>query len=513
LPSVGKCNKSVMKYFSTKLALVIIITLAAALRFWHLSTNPPSLFIDEVSNGYNAYSILKTARDEYGTFMPLTFRAFGDYNPALSVYTLVPSIALFGLDNFAVRFPSAFLGTISVLTIYFLVKKLIEKTEIESKNKELIPLLSSFFLATSPWAIQFSRYDHEANFMLAFILIALTFFLYSAKKIKNLIFSSIFFGLAFNTYHGAKVLVPAIVILLIILFYKQLLSFKKLLIIPIIIFFISGLPIILGFKNSLIRGESVGILNSANPLDTFVKNYISHYSPNFLFTTGDTIGRHSVSGMGELYVFQIPLLIIGVIAMFRTKWKNKGLLIGLFAVSAIPPALATPAPHALRGILFAPLWATLTAIGVASFLKLKLSKLIKISTLVALTLVGIYNFATYLHLYYSHYPKLRARDWSDGYEEMVKYVDSIKDNYSEIALTDYYGQPYIFVLFYSKYDPKTYQTQGLAKYEFFGGSWQKTKPGEALLITPPWQSHPNSVLKNIYAINGDLTFTVSETDK
>ena len=115
-----------MKYFliKSKVLLILIILLAALLRFYQLGKNPPSLFVDEVSNGYNAYSILKTAKDEYGNFLPVTIRAFGDYNPALSVYLLVPSIAAFGLNEFAVRFPSAILGTLTVLLTYFLIKKL-----------------------------------------------------------------------------------------------------------------------------------------------------------------------------------------------------------------------------------------------------------------------------------------------------------------------------------------------------------------------------------------------------
>src|SRR3990167_1069510 len=115
-----------MKYFliKSKVLLILIILLAALLRFYQLGTNPPGLFVDEVSNGYNAYSILKTARDEYGNFLPSTFKAFGDYNLALSVYTLVPSIALFGLNEFAVRFPSALFGTLTVFLTYFLTLKI-----------------------------------------------------------------------------------------------------------------------------------------------------------------------------------------------------------------------------------------------------------------------------------------------------------------------------------------------------------------------------------------------------
>ena len=56
------------------LGLILILILAAVLRFYQLGQNPPSLDWDETAHGYNAYSILKTGRDEYGYKFPLYFR-------------------------------------------------------------------------------------------------------------------------------------------------------------------------------------------------------------------------------------------------------------------------------------------------------------------------------------------------------------------------------------------------------------------------------------------------------
>jgi len=107
--------------------LVVIIFIAAVLRFYKLASVPPSLYWDEASLGYNAYSILKSARDEHGKFLPFTnFAAFGDYKPPGYIYATVPSIAVFGLNEFAIRFPSAFFGVLTVLLTYPLTKKLLE---------------------------------------------------------------------------------------------------------------------------------------------------------------------------------------------------------------------------------------------------------------------------------------------------------------------------------------------------------------------------------------------------
>ncbi|MBI2599053.1 glycosyltransferase family 39 protein [Candidatus Curtissbacteria bacterium] len=552
-----------MKSFLTKnLLLISILVLAAFLRFFQLGQNPPGLSVDEVSNGYNAYSILKTARDEYGNFLPLTFRSFGDYNLPLSVYTLVPSIAIFGLTEFAVRFPSALFGTLAVLLTYILAKKLFEESQngwqlwkgprqradsvhgqekLESKIKsstdgppkaslafsrretidrtrsKLIALLSAFFLAISPWHLQFSRYDHEANFMVFFIVLGLTTFLYGLKNFSLLAASAVFFGLAVNTYHGAKIWVPLFLIVILFWYRKEIIKFKIKLIWLSLILIVFSLPIILNLQKSLIRGQSVGVLGQPNPLETFITGYLAHYSPNFLFISGDSIGRHSVPGMGQLYVFEAPLVILGILYLIAQKTKSPKFLLAWLVIAAIPAAAATPTPHALRGLTFIPVWSIITACGVTALLEAKFKANLKKGIAFILVVVAFYNIVTYFHLYYKHYPKEKAPDWSQGYKEMVEAVDEIKDNYGSIAITSYFGHPYIFTLFYSRYDPLKYHSQSedknkFAKFEFFSSSWEQTKPGKALVITPPWQAHPPKVLKEIYAINGDLKFTISETE-
>lgn len=487
--------------------LILIIVLAAFLRFYHLSSNPPSLNWDETSNGYNAYSILKTARDEYGNFLPLTIRSFGDYNMPLSVYLLIPSIAFFGLTEVGVRFPSALLGTLSVLFTYFLVLKL--------SQKRIIALISAALLAISPWHLQFSRYDHEANFMSFFAIVGLTLFFASTKKFRYLVLSAISFVLALNSYHAAKIWLPALFLILSIFYIRQLLPFGKKLIIILAIFIIGSVPILLNFNNSLIRAQSVGVIGQKTPVQLFISGYLSEYNLNFLFTNGDNIGRHSVPGMGELYIFELPFLLAGLIYLIYKKPKNWKFVIGWLAIAGFAPAIATPTPHALRGLTFLPVWQTITAFGFYAFVKSKVSKIIKFSLCLTVLVVGFYNISTYLHLYYSHYPKEKATDWQYGYKQMINYVDSVKEEYSSVAITNYYGNPYIFTLFYSQFEPTIYQKnpnkEAFDKFEFFGASWGKTKEGPALVVTPPWQAHPDNIVKQIYAPNGDLVFTISKT--
>jgi 4-amino-4-deoxy-L-arabinose transferase-like glycosyltransferase len=115
-----------MKINRNIIILGFIVVIAFLLRFIQVSNNPPSLSWDEVSIGYNAYSILKTGMDEHGRFMPLdTFIGYGDYKPPLSIYITIPFFALFGLNELSVRLPSVLFGTGIVALMYFVIQELL----------------------------------------------------------------------------------------------------------------------------------------------------------------------------------------------------------------------------------------------------------------------------------------------------------------------------------------------------------------------------------------------------
>src|SRR6266567_262490 len=106
------------------LALCCILLLASVLSLYHLSSVPPSPYLDEVSNGYNAYSLLKTGNDEYGKHLPLLLQAYNDFRPALFVYFTIPFIYFLDLTVFAIRLPSVVLTLLATLSLFFLVKNL-----------------------------------------------------------------------------------------------------------------------------------------------------------------------------------------------------------------------------------------------------------------------------------------------------------------------------------------------------------------------------------------------------
>src|SRR3989304_8783311 len=136
-----------------KVLLAVIVFLAFFLRFYKVTRVPPSLNWDEASIGYNAYSILKTGRDEWGEFLPLHFKSYGEYKVPGQIYASIPGIAVFGLNELGVRITPVIYGTLTVLMLYFLAKALMAK--------EAPALIASLLLAISPWHIQLTRASFE----------------------------------------------------------------------------------------------------------------------------------------------------------------------------------------------------------------------------------------------------------------------------------------------------------------------------------------------------------------
>src|SRR3989338_10585011 len=103
-------RKQLLRRFLNKqvLLLLFILFVAAFLRLYKITTDPPGLHRDEALFGYNAYSILKTGTDEHGRFLPLSFEGFGIIDYPLAIYLRVPIIAAFGLTIFSVRLSVVF---------------------------------------------------------------------------------------------------------------------------------------------------------------------------------------------------------------------------------------------------------------------------------------------------------------------------------------------------------------------------------------------------------------------
>lgn len=529
---------------SRKHFLVVILVIAFFLRFYKLSEVPISLYWDEVSLGYNAYSILKTGHDEHNVFMPFTnFAAFGDYKPPLYIYSAVPAIAIFGLNEFAVRFPSALFGVLTVLLTYCLTKKLTE-------NKT-ISLIAALFLAISPWHLQFSRGAFEANLGLFFSTLGIYLFLNIQKYKWLLLPALIAFIAAMYTFTGQRLFVPLILIILFFQFRKNLIENLKLSIVSIAIAAVIFWPMF-KFATQTIEGrlrfDEVTIFKDLDPINESVKyrekdnfawwsniahnrrlfyfrEYLIHYfdafNPSFLFSFGDVNPRLSIQAVGELYYIDLPLILAGLYFLVLKKQKYRLLIIGWLLISPLGPATARETPHALRMIHILPVFQIIAAYGAFNFYKSISSK----KTFVLIVSAAlITNFLFYVHMYYKHWPINYSGAWQYGYSQLVEELKPLYENSDQIIVSNYLGRAYIYFLFYMPIEPKYYwetknaykdkfafhHVDGFGEFRFVDSLDSVEIKGKTVFAMPPGITPSNfKVIKKITDPKGKVIFEIS----
>ena len=423
-----------------------ILVLATLFRLPWLAEIPPGFYVDEASTGYDAYSLMLTSKDQYGEFLPLFARSFGEYNESLYRFVTIIPIRLFGLTEFAVRLPAAIIGIFTVLALYFLAKELFDKK---------VALLSAFLLTISPWHIQFSRIGFRAILLPFFFCWGLFFFFKGIKKPKYLLLSSLLFSIGLYTYASARVFIPLFLLALVLFFRQELRKAKHYTLISTGIF----LMVFLFFTRYWLSPS--GIAESLDYLDTnpiqLVQAYASYYSPDFLFLKGDPIARHSVANFGQLHLFELVTVPIGLFLLLRERQNRSWLLLVWLILYPLPGAL-TDAEHALRTIIGAPLFALISAYGLHKlFFVLRDKKRI---LLVGLTVVFIiWRVALYSQWYFVYYPIYSPKAWQYGMREAITYSSS--KPYRNIYISDKFFIPHIFVLFYNRYPPEAYQQEAL----------------------------------------------------
>ena len=535
----------------TKFFILIVFILALILRLWSLNNFPVGLNADEAAIGYNAYSLLKTGKDEFGHPWPINFQSFNDYKPGLYFYLVLPSVAVFGLNEWAVRFPSAILGTLTVVLVYFLAKQLFEK----EKNNSLLALITAFLLAISPWHLHFSRGGWETNAATFFLVLGVYLFFLSFKKGIFLSFSAISFVLSMLTYHSARVVAPLLVLGLVLIFWKKIFSSgnRKNLLTAV---FLGGIPfVLLLFSMRGQAGDSrfsgVGIFADKGPLwrtnelrgqhsnpssffakvihnqyleygIQFLDNYLKHFGGNFLFISGDEIQRNKVPGMGQLLLVELPFLILGLFFLINKKPNGWQVILYWLFVAPVASAMTFQSPHAIRSLnMVVPLTMILSYGLYEAFewLKMKISSAFYKSMILVVLLTITWNFGFYLHQYYVRYPQIYPSAWEDGFKDLAKYLSLHQDKYSKVYITGKYDQPYILLAFFLKYPPEIFQKEAtltpkdqygfstvaqFGKYYFGEFDWQKIKAESNVMIVGTPEEIPNSarIVERIYFKDG-----------
>ncbi len=480
--------------------VLLVLLAAAALRLVFLDAHPPGFFRDEADKGYTTYLLLEEGCDSTGRPYPLFVRSLRIATSALYQYIDIPFVALLGLNEYAVRLPAALAGCGAVLAVWLLAYRWWGMRAV---------FFVALFLAFSPWHVLLSRWANQSILLTLWIplgVYAFDRFVDAERPNAKFLWgglTSLAFALALYTYAPARLFVPLLLIGLVVLSFHSTgrwswhvypLCLIGLLTIPLAhhVLFESG--------ESALRFRVISIFGASTVWEMmylFVKNYLAHLSPGFLFFGGDSNPRHSIGFPGQIQIYLLPLILLGLWHCFRRRGRTERFLLLWFFLFPVAAACTVEGiPHALRSVFGLPVLQLMAVCGIQGLGEKPFSEWkprnmrfarigwgILTMGLIVLFLLVCFHPATY--------PARSALYWQYGYRDAVGWWMEHRDEFPHAVVTGQSGYPETFFLFYGNLDPDVWlETHEIPGVEFLSpGSTMRNRyrsgeKGTAYLIRP-----------------------------
>lgn len=436
------------------LILGLILLFGGLLRMVDLDKNPPHLGNDEISIAYDSYSVRVTGKDEYGVRYPLSFMSHRDYKAPLYAYFNMPFNYIFGNTEYGVRFLSALAGTIMILLIAILGRKL---------GGDKIGLLAAGLLAINPKSIFVSRMSYESN-LAALLVLAGVYLMYLFKDKRKkwyLLVAGLCLGLSIWAYHTEKGLVPLLITVLPWWWRKEL-KIRKWIGLWVVVI-ITVIPIMWDFvavqmKDPYNRAASQ-IWISGSGIQDYLKTtndwlpkkvlrvvsdpmyrYVEHFNLDFLFTKGmELFPKNEPLNFGWFLITTLPFLIIGLANLKKIFGKNFSWLLVWWGLCPIVPCLTFGELAAVRNLPFVAPTILIMAAG-AKELWGKNKKFF-----LFLVFAVVVNFSYFLVSYYIHFPKMAGDNFQYGYKQAWIYIKPIEKDYKRVIVEPRFGKNGQFV--------------------------------------------------------------------
>jgi hypothetical protein len=500
--------------------LVAALAGAIALRTVALDRVPPGLNQDEACNGYDAYSLLHTGRDQHGNLLPVAIQAFNDYRMPLFDYSLIVPIGLFGLNPTAVRLGAAIWGIADIIAVAAVACLLVGLRG---------AALAAILLAISPWHLPASRFGHEAITAAATVSLGAAAF-FAAIRLRRgrwLLVSGLMFGLSLYSYSITKAFVPIFLVWTAAFYWKELTPFRRQALAALAIIIICAIPqaweLWRHYPQMMARYETVSVLNYAWPvrLRLVLESLLINLGPHYLFLSGSAdIGLHP-AGYGQLLVAQAAMLFLAFCALVDPNFRRAAIfLFGWLIIAALTAVLILPPGHPLHTILMLTPMTLLCALGmVFLFDMVRASRLARIAVASAILALMAVQGARFVRFYFREYPALAAYDFQSGLGEAVAHAVSLGPG--PVVITDNANQPYIYVLFFTRYPPRRFQSEpvkrfnglfapvlGFDRYLFFDPQYAYMKLPHGTFVFTGWEPTPRAPLWTVGSPNGRTAYQI-----
>lgn len=342
--------------------LLVVIALAAFLRFWQLSDLPPGFYRDEAYNGLDALGVLQS---EHTLFFPAN-----NGREPIYIYLTALSVQLFGRSVLAVRLAAAVAGTLTTLALYLLTHEWFGRR---------VALMAAWFWAVTFWPVHLSRIGLRT--VLLALGLALTFWLgtHAYRQQRPILWfaAGLLYGLSYYTYLAIR-FTPLLLGLLVLYLLARPEYRARLW--PGVAYFLAGTALVLAplvifaWRNPALFTGRLGQVSVLNPAvnqgdlwGTLWRQGIDILG--YYFWRGDMIWRHNLPGRPVFDLFLAIPFLLGL-AYCLWHWRRPACLALLLwqAVMVGPSLLAEDAPHFLRLAGVLPALFILPAVGLSKLI-------------------------------------------------------------------------------------------------------------------------------------------------
>lgn len=469
----------------------LLLAITSVVHFWKIGYLPSGLYGDECSIAYNAYCIAKTGADEYGTRYPVFFRGFDNYHDPVMVYCLAPLTAVFGLNEWVARLPSAVFHVLASIMFALLVQ--------EYCRNRWIAVASGFVFSVIPWVFPVSRTVSAGYTPMLLGMTAGWLWLMRAfgrRSHNYAIAAGVAWAFAMYSHNIGRPMTALLLICFALAYNRLLLSRWKIGVTFSASYVATLVPMIVWVLRTpqalTERFETLSIFEDhPTILIAFLRfgsRFLEYFSPQFLWLHGDSNVRHNIGFGGELFWFVAPLVCLGlfvVIRFFRRRPQYRFLAAGTL-IYPTAACLTHDHMHSMRSINGVIFWMLLAALG-ARLLWQKRGLWRKL--LLVIMCAASVEITLYLRTYFGPKYQTHCRTFFQGeLADALKYCfhhlrkgqvlyisNSLFSPNGSIVNTELKPFLYAYVLFYGKIDPYKYQRTGfpMDTVQLYDGNPQK----------------------------------------
>ena len=404
------------------------------------------MYADEASIAYNAWAIAQRGVDEHGNSWPFYFAAFGEYKNPIYIYSLAPLLNFLPLTAVTERLPAAVFGLFAILFLTLASWRL--------TTSRWIAVAMCALAALTPWLVQESRVGFEVismvaalsaalwalasedrlshrRFAIAGVFLTLSIFAYSTGRLMVALFTVAFIAAYARRRYRGFWITPAFVLA----GYLDLVSYN--------LQHPGALTAEINLRSIATDGATVPVL-----IGRFLSNYVSYFDAGYLFVSGDNNPRHNTGFAGMLLAISLPLLLLGLIGLWRRR--REALPRFLLICLVLGPAAAAVVnnnnlPHALRSADMLPFWLLLAAYGLDTVRALVRTRLAAVAAGFAFGVALLGQGSLYLLDLYTAYPVRASAPFDVGLPAAIAIAYHTADGKPVLISTTFEGNAvYIF---------------------------------------------------------------------